>query len=427
MQALSFAVHIPLVCFGIAFPGDGAVVEWLHHAHRRRLYLTLARRWTRMMLALFAAGVVTGHGALVRDGPAVARVHRDFGSVFGLGFAVEGFSFFLEAIFIGIYAYGWDRLSPRVHLLSGIPIVFSGFLGSLMVIAVNGWMNHPTGFRLVNGKAVDVHPVRRAVPQLQLLARAGAHVHRRLHGHRLPGGGLLRVCSAAGKMRPVRAHRLGDPADDRRVASLDPGAGGRLGRRGSSPRTSRSSWPPSRASATRPTGRAGAHPRRLHRRRGQVRHPHPRHALAARLPRPQRTRAGPRHACLPATARRSTWCGSRSRRWSASAACCWRCSARVSVRAAAAQADARIALVLPRRRAGRAAVGRRPDRRLGDHRGWPPAVGRLPRHAHRPGRHRGRRHPGRLRDARRRLPGAGVAVGWVLVRLAHAPRSEDGS
>jgi cytochrome d ubiquinol oxidase subunit I len=81
-----------------------------------------------------------------------------FGGVFGLGFAVEGFSFFMEAIFIGIYIYGWKRLPPRAHFWSGIPIVIAGFTGSLMVIAVNGWMNHPTGFRLVNGKVVDVHP-----------------------------------------------------------------------------------------------------------------------------------------------------------------------------------------------------------------------------------------------------------------------------
>ena len=102
-----------------------------------------------------------------------------FGSVFGLGFAIEGFSFFLEAIFIGIYVYGWDRLSPRAHFASGIPIVIAGFTGSLMVIAVNGWMNHPTGFRLGDGRAVDVHPVEALFAQPLLLARARAHVRRR--------------------------------------------------------------------------------------------------------------------------------------------------------------------------------------------------------------------------------------------------------
>jgi cytochrome d ubiquinol oxidase subunit I len=82
-----------------------------------------------------------------------------FGSVFGLGFAIEGFSFFMEAIFIGIYVYGWDRLSPRAHLASGIPIIITGFTGSLTVISVNAWMNHPGGFHLRAGKVVDIHPV----------------------------------------------------------------------------------------------------------------------------------------------------------------------------------------------------------------------------------------------------------------------------
>src|ERR671936_762626 len=91
-------------------------------------------------------------------GPVWPAFTATFGSVFGLGFAVEGVSFFLEAIFIGIYVYGWNRLPPRVHLLSGVPIVITGLLGSLMVIAVNGWMNNPSGFRLEDGRAVDVHP-----------------------------------------------------------------------------------------------------------------------------------------------------------------------------------------------------------------------------------------------------------------------------
>ena len=160
MQALSFAVHIPLVCFGIAFPAMVLLAEWLHHRTGKPVYRTLARRWSRVMLALFAAGVVTGTVLSFEMGLLWPQFTAMFGSVFGLGFAVEGFSFFMEAIFIGIYAYGWDRLPPRLHLASGIPIVIAGFTGSLMVISVNGWMNHPEGFRLVHGRAVDVHPVR---------------------------------------------------------------------------------------------------------------------------------------------------------------------------------------------------------------------------------------------------------------------------
>jgi cytochrome d ubiquinol oxidase subunit I len=158
MQALSFSVHIPLVCFGIAFPAMIMFAEWLHLRSGDQLYRTLARRWTRVMAALFAVGVITGTILSFEMGLLWPQFTSTFGSVFGLGFAVEGFSFFMEAIFIGIYIYGWDRLSPRAHFLSGIPIVIAGFTGSLTVIAVNAWMNHPSGFRMADGKAVDVHP-----------------------------------------------------------------------------------------------------------------------------------------------------------------------------------------------------------------------------------------------------------------------------
>jgi cytochrome d ubiquinol oxidase subunit I len=159
MQALSFTVHIPLVCFGIAFPALVMYLEWRHLRSGDPVYRTLARRWTKIMSALFAAGVVTGTILSFEMGLLWPNFTGTFGSVFGLGFAIEGFSFFLEAIFIGIYAYGWARLSPRAHFLSGIPIVVAGFTGSLTVISVNGWMNHPTGFRLVHGHVVDVHPL----------------------------------------------------------------------------------------------------------------------------------------------------------------------------------------------------------------------------------------------------------------------------
>jgi cytochrome d ubiquinol oxidase subunit I len=157
MQALSFAVHIPLVAFGISFPAMVLFAEarWLRTGDA--LYLTLARRWTRIMVALFAVGVITGTILSFEMGLLWPNFTATFGGVFGLGFAIEGFSFFLEAIFIGIYVYGWNRLTPRSHFLSGIPIVLTGFTGSLMVISVNAWMNHPAGFTLRNGKVVDVH------------------------------------------------------------------------------------------------------------------------------------------------------------------------------------------------------------------------------------------------------------------------------
>ncbi|MGO9954506.1 MAG: cytochrome ubiquinol oxidase subunit I [Solirubrobacteraceae bacterium] len=160
MQALSFSVHIPLVCFGIAFPAMVVFAEWLGLRTGDPLYRTLARRWSRIVLALFAVGVITGTILSFEMGLLWPNFTATFGSVFGLGFAIEGFSFFMEAIFIGIYAYGWDRISPRWHLASGLPIVITGFTGSLTVISVNAWMNHPGGFELVGGRVVDVNPLR---------------------------------------------------------------------------------------------------------------------------------------------------------------------------------------------------------------------------------------------------------------------------
>src|SRR5215471_16579936 len=103
MQALSLAVHIPLVCFGIALPALVLFVEWLGIRTGDPVYRTLARRWSRVMISLFAVGVVTGTILSFEFGLLWPAWMAKFGSVFGFAFALEGVSFFLEAIFIGIY------------------------------------------------------------------------------------------------------------------------------------------------------------------------------------------------------------------------------------------------------------------------------------------------------------------------------------
>src|SRR5918912_1012721 len=158
MQALSLGVHIPLVCFGISFPAMVLFVEWLHNRTGVPTYKALAKRWSKVMLILFAIGVVTGTILSFELGLLWPRFMERWGEVFGFAFAIEGIAFFCEAIFIAVYVYGWDRLSPRLHFLSGIPIALAGVAGSLFVISVNGWMNHPTGFALQNGAAVEAAP-----------------------------------------------------------------------------------------------------------------------------------------------------------------------------------------------------------------------------------------------------------------------------
>ncbi len=161
MQALSFAVHIPLVCFGIAFPAMVLRAEWLWMRTGDEVYRTIAMRWTKVMVALFACGVVTGTILSFEMGLLWPNFMGTFGAVFGLGFALEGFSFFLEAIFIGIYVYGWNRMSPRAHFACGFPIVLAGMTGSLFVLAVNAWMNDPGGFTLrPDGTVTDIEPLK---------------------------------------------------------------------------------------------------------------------------------------------------------------------------------------------------------------------------------------------------------------------------
>jgi cytochrome d ubiquinol oxidase subunit I len=158
MQALSLAVHIPLVCFGIAFPAMFLFVEGLYLRTGDETFKRLAMKWSKVALTLFAVGVVTGTILSFEFGLLWPDFMATFGQVFGIAFALEGISFFVEAIFMAIYVYGWQRLSPRAHFLTGVPVVISGFAGSFNVIAVNGWMNDPQGFDVVGGKVVDPRP-----------------------------------------------------------------------------------------------------------------------------------------------------------------------------------------------------------------------------------------------------------------------------
>src|ERR687892_2595664 len=129
MQALSLGVHIPLVCFGISFPAMVLFVEGLWLRTGDPVYKALAKRWSKVMLILFAVGVVTGTILSFEMGLLWPEFMATFGEVFGVAFALEGISFFIEAIFIAIYVYGWDRLSDRAHFLTGIPIIVSGITG----------------------------------------------------------------------------------------------------------------------------------------------------------------------------------------------------------------------------------------------------------------------------------------------------------
>ena len=145
-MALSLGWHIVLACFGVAFP------TMIYVVHRRGLTrndpvaLGLARRWGKVSAVLFAIGAVSGTVLSFEMGLLWPSMMGRFGQVIGLPFTLEGFAFFIEAIFLGIYLYGWDRLSPRVHLLSGVPVLVAGVAGTFFVVSANAWMNQPRGF-----------------------------------------------------------------------------------------------------------------------------------------------------------------------------------------------------------------------------------------------------------------------------------------
>ena len=159
-MALSLGFHIVLSCFGVAFP------TLIYIVHRRGIRgdadaLVLAKRWSKVAAVLFAVGAVSGTVLSFEMGLLWPGLMSRFGDVIGLPFALEGIAFFVEAIFMGIYLYGWGRLSPRTHLRTLIPMMVSGVVGTFCVVAVNAWMNSPSGFRAVgSGAALTVTAVQ---------------------------------------------------------------------------------------------------------------------------------------------------------------------------------------------------------------------------------------------------------------------------
>jgi cytochrome bd ubiquinol oxidase subunit I len=157
-MGFSLAWHIVLACFGVGLPGLVLFAEWRGIRTGDVHYRLLARRWARVLGLLFAVGAVSGTILSIEMGVLWSGLMSRWGQVIGLPFAIEGIAFFIEAIFLGIYLYGWDRLPPRVHLLSGIPIFVAGVSSAFFVVCANAWMNTPTGYTIRDGKIASVDP-----------------------------------------------------------------------------------------------------------------------------------------------------------------------------------------------------------------------------------------------------------------------------
>src|SRR6201994_2326935 len=157
-MGLSLAFQIIFAVIGVSLPLMMTIAEWRWLRTREPVYLVLAKRWAKGTAILFGIGAVSGTVLSFELGLLWPRFMERAGSVVGMPFSLEGFAFFTEAIFLGIYLYGWERVPGWLHLLSGIIVAISGVLSAVFVTIVNGWMNTPTGFDIVAGKLENIHP-----------------------------------------------------------------------------------------------------------------------------------------------------------------------------------------------------------------------------------------------------------------------------
>lgn len=158
-MAMSLAFHIIFAAIGIAMPLLMVIAEWRYLRTKEEVYLTLAKRWAKGTAILFAVGAVSGTVLSFELGLLFPGFMGYAGAIIGMPFSLEGFAFFTEAIFLGIYLYGWNRVSPYAHLVAGLVVSVSGALSGIFVVIANAWMNAPTGFRLVDGKPIDIDPL----------------------------------------------------------------------------------------------------------------------------------------------------------------------------------------------------------------------------------------------------------------------------
>ncbi len=158
-MAVSLGFHILFAVVGIAMPVLMIIAEARWRRTGDAMYLELAKRWAKGTAILFAVGAVSGTVLSFELGLLWPGFMRFAGAIIGMPFSLEGFAFFAEAIFLGVYLYGWQRISPRAHIVAGTHVALSGAASALFVVIANAWMNSPTGFQMQNGAPVDVDPI----------------------------------------------------------------------------------------------------------------------------------------------------------------------------------------------------------------------------------------------------------------------------
>jgi cytochrome d ubiquinol oxidase subunit I len=158
-MAVSLGFHIIFAVVGIGMPVLMVIAERRWQKTGDAIHLDLAKRWAKGTAILFAVGAVSGTVLSFELGLLWPGFMELAGGIIGMPFSLEGFAFFTEAIFLGIYLYGWDRISPRSHIWSGIAVAISGAASGIFVVTANSWMNSPAGFDLVGGRPVNIDPI----------------------------------------------------------------------------------------------------------------------------------------------------------------------------------------------------------------------------------------------------------------------------
>ncbi|MDR8391634.1 cytochrome ubiquinol oxidase subunit I [Aliifodinibius sp. S!AR15-10] len=158
-MAISLGFHIIFACIGMAMPFLMAVAEYKWIKTGKVVYRDLAKAWSKGVAIFFATGAVSGTLLSFELGLLWPTFMEHAGPIFGMPFSWEGTAFFVEAIALGLFLYGWDKLNKWVHWSSGLVVGLSGVASGIFVLAANAWMNSPAGFDWVNGQAINIDPV----------------------------------------------------------------------------------------------------------------------------------------------------------------------------------------------------------------------------------------------------------------------------
>ena len=159
-MAMSLGFHIIFACVGMVMPFFMASAHFLYLKTKNPVYKGLTRAWSRGVALLFATGAVSGTMLSFELGLLWPVFMQHAGGIFGMPFSLEGTAFFIEAIALGFFLYGWDRFNPWFHWATGLIVGLSGIASGIFVVAANAWMNSPAGFDYIDGQYLNIDPVK---------------------------------------------------------------------------------------------------------------------------------------------------------------------------------------------------------------------------------------------------------------------------